>query len=85
VRWFKQAAYARHDCWPAHWFLGELYRACGANEQAARAYRVVLQLLATAQSESGIEFIPLDLPAGEIRFLCQRRLEKLGNPVVEKH
>lgn len=78
IRWFKQAAYARHDCWPAHYYLADLYRNGGENELARRAYRVVLQLLSGHEPDTGgIQYVPLGLPTGEIRFLCEHQLARL--------
>jgi hypothetical protein len=37
VKWFKQAAYANHECWPAHYYLAELYRADNELDKARRA------------------------------------------------
>ncbi len=77
IRSFKQAAYTRHECWPAHYYLAELYRHSGEQELARRAYRVVVQLLTGTEPDTGIQHIPLGLPAGEIRFLCEHQLAKL--------
>jgi chemotaxis protein methyltransferase CheR len=78
VKWFKQAVYACHTCWPAHYYLAELYRAADEAEKARRAYRVVLQLLAGPQApDDGLSIIPLGLPAAEVRFLCEHQLAKL--------
>jgi chemotaxis protein methyltransferase CheR len=85
IRAFKQAAYACHDCWPAHYYLADLYRHSGESELARRAYRVVVQLLSgselnpreDAAQPSGIKYLPLGLPAKEVRFLCEHQLTKL--------
>ena len=84
IGWFKQAVYTRHECWPAHYYLADLYRHSGNGEDvelARRAYRVVIQLLAGAgsakEAEAGILHVPLDLPFGEIRFLCEHHLARL--------
>jgi chemotaxis protein methyltransferase CheR len=77
IRWFKQAVYARQECWPAHYFLADLLRASGAVEPARRAYRVIIQLLSGTAPDTGIRYLPLDLPVGEMRFLCERQLAKL--------
>lgn len=82
IRWFKQAAYARHECWPAHYYLADLHRLGGNNELAQRAYRVVIQLLAGGEPDTGIKHLPLGLPPGEIRFLCEHQLAKL--PAAKK-
>jgi len=76
VKWFKQASYACSVCWPAHYYLAELYRAANAPEKARRAYRVVLQLL-LAQQPDGLAVIPLCLPVAEVRFLCEHQLARL--------
>ena len=78
IKWFKQAVYARHECWPAHYYLADLYRGVGETEQARRAYRVVIQLLAGGAPDTGIQHVPLGLPLGEIRFLCEHQLAKLS-------
>jgi len=80
VKWFKQAVYARNECWPAHYYLGELYRTDNKMENARRAYRVVLQLLSAQQApDDGLSIIPLGLPVSEVRFLCEHQLAKLGD------
>ncbi|MDO9104938.1 MAG: CheR family methyltransferase [Methylovulum sp.] len=80
VKWFKQAVYARNECWPAHYYLGELYRADSKVDNARRAYRVVLQLLAAQQAPNdGLSIIPLGLPVSEVRFLCEHQLAKLDD------
>jgi chemotaxis protein methyltransferase CheR len=82
VRWFKRATYARHECWPAQYYLADLYRQGGDSELARRAYRVVLQLLSGKEPDTGIVYLPLDLPVDEIRFLCEHQLAKL--PVLPR-
>jgi chemotaxis protein methyltransferase CheR len=80
IRWFKQAAYACHECWPAHYYLGDLYRQSGETELARRAYRVVISLLSGGESDTGIKVVPLGLLAGEIRFLCEHQMARLPEP-----
>ena len=82
TRWFKQAAYARHECWPAHYYLADIYRQGGEPELAQRAYRVVIQLLSGGTPDTGIRYVPLGLPAGEVRFLCEHQLAKLKGTTV---
>lgn len=75
LKWFKQAAYAHPECWPAHYYLADLYRQRGDMLAARRSWRVVLQLLDPARTpRTGIEIIPIDLPPHEIRFLCEHHL-----------
>ena len=77
IRCFKQAVYARHECWPAHYYLADLYRHSGEIELARRSYRAVVQLLSGHAPDTGIQHVPLGLPEGEIRFLCEHQLAKL--------
>ena len=77
TRWFKQAAYANSECWPAHYYLADLYRQAGQTDLARRSYRVVLQLLSGDAPDTGIRHVPLGLPEGEVRFLCEHQLAKL--------
>ncbi|MBF0273558.1 MAG: protein-glutamate O-methyltransferase CheR [Magnetococcales bacterium] len=78
IGWFKQVVYWRHECWPAHYYLADLYRACHETERARRGYRVVMQLLSGTVSDTGMRHIPLELPVAEIRFLCEHQLARLG-------
>lgn len=77
IRHFKHAAYSRHECWPAHYYLADLYREGGDTALAIRAYRVVIQLLGNGEPDTGVKYVPFGLPVGEIRFLCEHRLDKL--------
>jgi chemotaxis protein methyltransferase CheR len=77
VQRFKQATYAHPECWPAQYYLADLYRHLGETELARRAYRVVLQLLSGKEVDTGIQYLPQDLPTGEIRFLCEHQLAKM--------
>lgn len=78
IGWFKRAVYANHECWPAHYYLAELYRQCGELDLARRAYRGVVQLLLQGgQLHTGLQTVPLALPATEVRFLCEHQLAKL--------
>lgn len=72
LRWFKQAVYCRHECWVAQYYLAETLRVLDQPEPARRAYRVALQHLGgNPDPDSGLG-LPLGLPLGEIRFLCER-------------
>ncbi|OAN53954.1 hypothetical protein A6A04_13780 [Paramagnetospirillum marisnigri] len=73
IAWFKKAVYIRHDCWPAHYYLGELYRSSGAVEPARRSYRLAAQQLAAQPDPDGGLALPLGLPIAEVRFLCERQ------------
>ncbi|MCF8210196.1 MAG: methyltransferase domain-containing protein [Rhodoferax sp.] len=78
IPWFRQAVYAHHGCWPAHFYLAELYRHQDEPELAQRAYRTVLGLLSRDASDTGIRTIPQELVAGEIRFLCEHQRSRLA-------
>ncbi|OQX13384.1 MAG: hypothetical protein BWK76_16245 [Desulfobulbaceae bacterium A2] len=82
IHWFKRAAYACHACWPAHYYLADLYRTNGETEPARRAYRVVVQLLSGTEPDTGIRCVPFGLPAGEIRFLCEHQLARLPATIL---
>ncbi len=80
VRWFKQAVYARHECWLARYYLADLYRAGGEPDKARREYRGVLQLLSQSTvPDNGIRVLPLGVVHSELRFLCTHQLAKLGD------
>jgi chemotaxis protein methyltransferase CheR len=78
IRHFKHAAYSRHECWIAHYYLADLYRDNGETVLALRAYRAVIQLLSGGEADTGIEYVPFGLPTSEIRFLCEHQLGKLA-------
>lgn len=69
---FKRAAYNRYDCWPIHYYLGELLRAGGDDPAARRAYRIALHQLTSRPDPDGGLLLPLDLPTAEVRLLCAR-------------
>jgi len=76
---FKQAVYACHTCWPAHYYLADIYRRSGAMELARREYRITLQQVELDTAETGIKVIPLELPLTQMRRLCEHQLSKSGN------
>lgn len=80
VRWFKQAVYARHECWLARYYLADLYRVGGELDKARREYRGVLQLLSQSTvPDNGIKVLPLGVGHSELRFLCAHQLGKAGD------
>jgi chemotaxis protein methyltransferase CheR len=81
LRWFRQVVYVKPDCWPAHYYLGELYRARAENGPALRAYRAALLHIAAEPDPDGGLTLPLALPVADVRFLCRRHaatLERAG-------
>ena len=83
LAYFKQAAYACHTCWPAHYYLADLYRCGGAVAQARREYRITLQQVSISPSETGVNVIPIDLPLIQMPRLCEHQLAKLESSVPE--
>lgn len=77
INCFKQAVYACHTCWPAHYHLADSYNRSGEAELARREYRAVLQLTAQSSTETGITVTSLGLPAAEIRLVAEQQLKKL--------
>lgn len=83
VRRFKQAVYARHECWPARYYLAELYRTGGESEKARREYRGVQLAVSQASiPDTGIKIIPLGLPIADVKFLCEHQLSRLDNQLA---
>ena len=81
--WFKKTVYAHHTCWPAHYYLGEMYQILQQTDLAIRCYRTVRALLSqTPLAETGLRYIPHDLEPGKIDFLCTHKLMKLGTSLT---
>lgn len=78
---FKRAVYACASCWPAHYYLGGLYREKGANTLARRSWRAVQQLL-DAAGPTGLQYVPIELPSREMHHLCERQLASLADRPV---
>jgi chemotaxis protein methyltransferase CheR len=78
IRWFRQAAYCRRDCWPVHFYLGELYRALGQDGPAQRCFRVALQQIGANPNPDGGLLLPLGLPVAEVTFLCRRHAGQMS-------
>ncbi|MDR3437361.1 CheR family methyltransferase [Telmatospirillum sp.] len=75
IRWLKQAVYCRQDCWPAHYYLGEMYRSGAQVDLARRCYRAALQQIEARPDPDGGLILPLGLPVPEVRFLCERHAD----------
>lgn len=78
---FKRAVYACAACWPAHYYLGGLYREKGAAELARRSFRAVQQWLG-GDAPTGLRYVPIELPSKEMHQLCERQLASLVPPRV---
>ncbi len=82
LSYFKQAVYVCHTCWPAHYYLAELYNHSGAADKARREYRITMQQVKVSPAETGIKVIPLDLPRQQMPRLCEYQLEKLAGSAI---
>jgi|TARA_R110000851_G_scaffold12835_4_gene44180 chemotaxis protein methyltransferase CheR len=76
---FKRAIYVAPECWPAHFYLAELYRQGELIDEPLQRQRryasVVRLLLATPTSNGGLAIIAAPLPPGDARFLAERHLK----------
>lgn len=76
---FKRALYVAPECWPAHFYLAELYRQGELTDeplQRQQRYASVARLLAaTPTSNGGLTTITPPLPPGDARFLAERHLQ----------
>ncbi|MBE0507356.1 MAG: tetratricopeptide repeat protein, partial [Marinospirillum sp.] len=76
--WFKKATYTFPECWSAHYYLGDLYRAEGNTEAAIKAFQAARRILSADQhARDGSIWIPSSLPPGDALFLSERNLLKL--------
>ncbi|WGI25001.1 protein-glutamate O-methyltransferase CheR [Halomonas alkaliantarctica] len=77
--YFKRAIYVAPECWPAHFYLAELYRQGELTDeplQRKQRYAAVVRLLTTAPtSNGGLDIIAPPLPPGDARFLAERYLK----------
>lgn len=80
--YLKRAIYVAPDCWPAHFYLAELYRQGELTDeplQRKQRYATVVRLLTTAPtSNGGLETIAPPLPPGDARFLAERYLKAVN-------
>ena len=76
---FKRAIYVAPECWPAHFYLAELYRQGELNDEPRQRQQryasVVRLLLAAPTSSGGLATIAPPLPPGDARFLAERYLK----------
>lgn len=81
--YFKRAIYAAPECWPAHFYLAELYRQGELSDdplQRRQRYAAVVRLLTTAPASSGgLATIAPPLPPGDARFLAERYLDAVNS------
>ncbi|MCE1181421.1 MAG: hypothetical protein LWW81_03825 [Rhodocyclales bacterium] len=80
---FQRAIYIRPDCWPAHFHLAELGDDYCHLDVRLRGYRAAQKLSALPGLSNGLDYLPTTLPAGDLAFLCQHRLNQLAPTRVE--
>lgn len=85
IEWFKKVVYTNPECWPAHYYLAEIYRSQLQPEAALRAYQTLVRTLtANIKASDAMQWIPLSLPAGDLLFLSQRHLQSLTDDLQVK-
>ncbi|GLR65186.1 CheR family methyltransferase [Marinospirillum insulare] len=85
AQWFKKVVYTSPDCWPAHYYLADIYRHQQRLEAASKAYQTLVRILtANLNAADATQWIPLALPAGDLLFLSQRHLQKLTADLYER-
>jgi len=78
IEWFKKVIYTSPDCWPAHYYLADIYRHQQQLEAASKAYQTLVRILtANLNAADATQWIPLSLPAGDVLFLSERHLQNL--------
>jgi HPt (histidine-containing phosphotransfer) domain-containing protein len=71
----------RNECWPACYYLADLYRNAGEIELASRAYRAVISAFPAASlTPASSTFRPT--PAGEMHFSLH--INSLGYPLLKQ-
>lgn len=80
VQWLKKVIYTAPECWPAHYYLADIYRQQANAQAALKAYQTVMRIL-TANPTAGdsMLWIPLPLPLGDVVFLSKRHIQQLSN------
>lgn len=85
IEWFKKVVYTNPECWPAHYYLAEIYRSQQQPEAALRAYQTLVRTLtANIKAKDAMQWIPLSLPAGDLLFLSQRHLQSITDNLQVK-
>ncbi len=75
---FKKAVYVSPECWLAHFFLAELYRACGEKPYAAREYEVTMKILQQSGFDGhGLSVFQLSFQKDDVIRLCLHNMMKL--------
>lgn len=75
---FKEALYIQSSCWPAHFYLAEMYRGRGELEKACREYEIISNLLKKDDlKDHGLTFFPLSFPVEQVVHLCEHNLSRL--------
>ncbi|MFN3879878.1 MAG: CheR family methyltransferase [Nitrincola lacisaponensis] len=84
VEWFRKVIYVCPESWPAHYYLAEVHRLDGRDEQAIKSYQAVRRILSDDRhAPDGLLWVPLPLPRGDILFLSERHVLKLRQRLSE--
>jgi chemotaxis protein methyltransferase CheR len=78
IKSFKEALYIQSSCWPAHFYLAEIYRFRAENGAAIREYEIVSKLLKRQNvPDHGFTLFTLSFPVEQILHLCNYHLAEL--------
>ncbi|MFK7160772.1 CheR family methyltransferase [Marinospirillum sp. MEB164] len=76
----KQLVYIQPECWPAQYYLAEVYRQRQQWPAARRALHCVVRLLKADPAHlGGFSWLPPALPAGDVLRLSQAQLNQLSS------
>ena len=79
-QWFKKVIYTAPECWPAHYYLADLYRQQAKTQAALKSYQTVMRVLSVNPTAGDcMLWIPLPLPVGDVVFLSKRHIQQLSN------
>ncbi|MDR5898492.1 CheR family methyltransferase [Halomonas vilamensis] len=80
---FRKAVYIKPNCWPAHYYLAEIYRQTEQDALALRTYKSAWRCLqGQAVASTGLELLPLHLPRSDLLFLIEHQLIRLKQKLV---
>lgn len=80
LRW-KEALYVKPGCWPAHYFLAEIYYRRGEYEKARQEYAIIRDLSERGGLRSTeLMFFPVDLSVERVMRKCRRKLSEIELP-----
>jgi chemotaxis protein methyltransferase CheR len=81
----KTAIYYQPDCWPAHFYLAEAYRALGETSLALRAYRNALRNLDREKEDRPPDVDFIGYSKTDIALTCQMNIRSLTDSATPNH